>query len=95
MAEAGAKNGDSSMAGDHTSSREKQAADQRRRELQALDAPRAWAAYQAGIETVRARTAQLRAERLAREAAADAVEKAAAVPPAPPKRAARTKKKTA
>jgi hypothetical protein len=48
---------------------EKLAADRLRREMQAADAPKAWAAYQADIERTRARTAALRAERLAREAA--------------------------
>lgn len=48
---------------------DKAAADRRRRELQAIDAPKARAAYQAAIDAVRIRTAQLREQRLAREAA--------------------------
>jgi hypothetical protein len=65
------------MTDDTAAAREKHAADQRRRELQAIDAPKAWAAYQADIQAVRTRTEQLRAQRLAREAAAKA---AAAAP---------------
>lgn len=49
---------------------DKRAADRLKRELQAAEAPKAWAAYQADLERTRARTAALRAERLAREAAA-------------------------
>jgi hypothetical protein len=48
---------------------EKRAADRLKRELQAAEAPKAWAAYQADLERTRARTAALREERLAREAA--------------------------
>lgn len=54
---------------------QKIAADRRRRELQAIDAPKARAAYEASIQAVRTRTAQLREQRLAREAA-EAAEKA-------------------
>lgn len=49
---------------------EKRTADRLRRETQAADAPKAWAAYVADIQRTRDRTALLREERLAREAAA-------------------------
>ncbi|HVV95279.1 MAG TPA: transcriptional regulator [Hyphomicrobiales bacterium] len=70
---------------------DKRTADRLRRDMQASDAPKAWAAYQADLERTRARTAALRAERLAREAAATAGTGAAAAPaPAQRKRRSRS-----
>jgi uncharacterized membrane protein YccC len=66
---------------------EKRAADRLKRELQAAEAPKAWAAYQADLERTRARTAALREERLAREAALSR-----AATPAAPAAAARKRK---
>jgi hypothetical protein len=49
---------------------DKRTADRLKREIQAADAPKAWAAYVGQIQRTRARTATLREERLARETAA-------------------------
>lgn len=64
---------------------DKRTADRQRRAVQAAEAPKAWADYQADIMRTRARTAELRDERLAREAAA-VPDEPIPPPPAPPRK---------